>query len=557
MSRRLSAHRSLRRMPVGDQGYLCVFLFGVAILTVSLSIKASYDAISAVERGKVFLGGSEAQDRWNHAGRDGVEKGTRWRGYGISPGENDDPSHSDTIPHDSRVAVHSRQEGGLATQQSRGIRVAEMRGNSGRANGSWQGVANGIPSQPRGKDDIHLVFSTDCTPYQNYQSLILFHSAETVEQMGPITRVASGCSEDEKSSLTSIMAKQPERFRIHFTPDYSIDPLTNAKYPFYNKPNGMAHFLRHADPPVQEAVLGLLDPDMVLVGKVTPYVGNDDLMLWQLTESKPEVDWVVEGKPVGQFYGLSGNWVHWEDLPGITAQLGEDSPARKVSIEDAENHLPVGPPYMMHPRDWTRLIDHWVGLAPYVNKGHPGILAEMYAFCIAAAHLGLMHRVAYGLMVSDAKMRQEGWPLIDKHKTEVCNEGFVEEHTASIPPIIHYCQMFRVGTFVFAKRHADHHSFFSCTSDALELPPPGYLAGPWGLLRIHPERRKGGAREEVPRAVSVRQGYVICAVLRAMNSALSAYKKRYCEGEEVSGGVRRFTDLSPAQLVKDYTAVAG
>lgn len=43
---------------------------------------------------------------------------------------------------------------------------------------------------------------------------------------------------------------------------------------FYNKPNGMAHFLRHVDPPISEAVVALLDPDMVLMSALTPYVGE-------------------------------------------------------------------------------------------------------------------------------------------------------------------------------------------------------------------------------------------------------------------------------------------
>lgn len=42
----------------------------------------------------------------------------------------------------------------------------------------WNGTAEGIPSVPRSEVDIHVVFSTDCSPYQNYQSMLLFHSAE-------------------------------------------------------------------------------------------------------------------------------------------------------------------------------------------------------------------------------------------------------------------------------------------------------------------------------------------------------------------------------------------
>lgn len=45
-------------------------------------------------------------------------------------------------------------------------------------------------------------------------------------QKGPVTRVASGCMEEEQKELQELMDKQPERFRVHFTPDYSVDPQT-------------------------------------------------------------------------------------------------------------------------------------------------------------------------------------------------------------------------------------------------------------------------------------------------------------------------------------------
>lgn len=42
----------------------------------------------------------------------------------------------------------------------------------------WRGIGNGIPAVPVSPDDLHVVFSTDCSPYQNYQAIMLFHSAE-------------------------------------------------------------------------------------------------------------------------------------------------------------------------------------------------------------------------------------------------------------------------------------------------------------------------------------------------------------------------------------------
>ncbi len=59
----------------------------------------------------------------------------------------------------------------------------------------------------------------------------------------------------------------------------------------------------------------------------------------------------------------------------------------KLSGTDASEYYPVGPPYLMHTRDWARVLDLWVALSPKVYRGHPSILAEMYGFSIAAAHL--------------------------------------------------------------------------------------------------------------------------------------------------------------------------
>lgn len=42
----------------------------------------------------------------------------------------------------------------------------------------WGGIGDGIAATPASADDIHVVFSTDCSPYQNYQAILLFHSAE-------------------------------------------------------------------------------------------------------------------------------------------------------------------------------------------------------------------------------------------------------------------------------------------------------------------------------------------------------------------------------------------
>ena len=48
---------------------------------------------------------------------------------------------------------------------------------------------------------VRVVFSTDCTPYQDWQSEVVFNSADVVGHRGPVTRVASGCSPEKEAAL--------------------------------------------------------------------------------------------------------------------------------------------------------------------------------------------------------------------------------------------------------------------------------------------------------------------------------------------------------------------
>jgi hypothetical protein len=73
------------------------------------------------------------------------------------------------------------------------------------------------------KYDIHIIFSTDCNPYQDWQSLSVFYSATVVKQKGPITRIASGCNEEKKIQLQQLYKKLYPQYHVHFTPDFKKD----------------------------------------------------------------------------------------------------------------------------------------------------------------------------------------------------------------------------------------------------------------------------------------------------------------------------------------------
>jgi hypothetical protein len=77
--------------------------------------------------------------------------------------------------------------------------------------------------------EMHVVFSTDCSEYQDWQTLLLFHSATVVGQKGRITRIASGCDDEKKRKLGALYKRLYPQFGVHHTPDFKKDAKTNKK----------------------------------------------------------------------------------------------------------------------------------------------------------------------------------------------------------------------------------------------------------------------------------------------------------------------------------------
>jgi hypothetical protein len=105
---------------------------------------------------------------------------------------------------------------------------------------------NEVDDTDRSEKQFHIVFSTDCSQYQQWQSFAVFHSAWNVNQPGTVTRIVSGCTEDQESMLQSWHTKYvtplSSNFFIHFTPHFSSikddngNPLPGKDYEFFNKP---------------------------------------------------------------------------------------------------------------------------------------------------------------------------------------------------------------------------------------------------------------------------------------------------------------------------------
>lgn len=168
-------------------------------------------------------------------------------------------------------------------------------------------------------DSIHIIFSTDCSKFQDWQTLLLFHSASVVHQTGgeggggSVTRVASGCNRKRKQELVTLYRTlYPSRYHyhVHFTPDFKLDKKTKKKYDFYNKPHGVLHWLEHSSearrlPP--GAVVALIDPDFVFLRRLSPRMAGqaNTLLSFEGLETGRMIDRVGKYHPVAQYYGQS------------------------------------------------------------------------------------------------------------------------------------------------------------------------------------------------------------------------------------------------------------
>jgi len=386
-----------------------------------------------------------------------------------------------------------------------------------------------VPGTPqRDIDSVHIVFSTDCTPYQDWQTLVMFHSAKVVGQIGPITRIASGCDDAKKADLIALYAKLWPQYHIHFTPDFKKDGKTKKKYDFYNKPYGMKHWLENADPPVQAGqVIALLDPDMILVRPIsTKMRGQPNNIVSRPVEESEIFERVEHGKPVGQTYGLGAPWVNDNHKKFNRGKIcGEGSPCLDVPNEkEGWKYFSVGPPYILERDDFLKLCESWTLFVPRVYENYPYLLAEMYAYSMAAAHEELGHLRMDHFMVSNTFAGGEGWPWVDALE-DACLPPDANGHfqpDVPLPSVVHFCQNYRVGDLQFAKRKMSKTAF-TCDHPLLVEPPTNL-----GKVTY---RYKNGKREDLDQKQVKRNAYVLCTVYRSINAAMTDYKQRMCSGQ--------------------------
>jgi hypothetical protein len=389
-------------------------------------------------------------------------------------------------------------------------------------------------------EDVHLVFSTGCSVFQDWQSYGFFFQAWYSGHKGHVTRVASGCEgRDAEQILLNhdrlIVRGMSDRFHLHLTPDYSKTSIPGVNYKFFNKPMGLRHWMEQGlgfkldqsdstkASNLGDAVFVILDPDQ-FVTRPFRREYRRDAELWVTMPLEATVK-VERGKPVAQLYGFGARWIDKINATFVLNSTTVTSGLKSWTRDDVAHHYAAGPPYMAVGSDMYEIVRTWAEMAVPVYQLTENHLSEMFAYSVAAAHLKLPHQLARSFMLSDISTGEgEAWAWVDEQSAaQVCRP----QPASKLPLVIHYCQRYFLGPYFFSKYQVPksrHAEFLSCKHELFALPPTDDIFA----TMYNSSVTLDGNRHDLNPQDAQRMAYMLCQMLPRMNAMARYYKNQEC-----------------------------
>jgi peptidyl serine alpha-galactosyltransferase len=375
-------------------------------------------------------------------------------------------------------------------------------------------------------ENVHIVLSTGCTPHQHWQSYVFFYHAMVSGQRGQVTRIASGCSDDEALELQrlhqeQIVATMSDRFHLYFTTEYN-NVIPGKYYNFFNRAYALRHWmtneLKYSEKPdlYDDTVFVLLDPDQIIL---RPFVRDytDQKELWHTPDGFTKV---ARGQTMAQAYDMGAEW---RTMINMTHILGSDAPssARTWTDQDILDHFMIGAPYIAVGYDMYRIASTWAEFSiPVYEVTNGAFLTEMYAYSAVVAHLDLPPQLANSFMVSNVVAYGEAWWWIDDDSNpQVCGNSVPLPHT------LHLCQVYDLGPYHFYK-YDFPYDFLSC-EHPLMLEPGPEIADLYNSSITHYE----GVAHKLDPLKRKRMAFALCQLIPRINAAATHYKQHHCSPE--------------------------
>ena len=224
-------------------------------------------------------------------------------------------------------------------------------------------------------------------------------------------------------------------------------------------------------------VIALIDQDFLFIRPLINKIKGEPNILHNYMLSNKFMDvpeMVKKGQAVGQLYDINGIWAN-DRNPHFnrTYVCGKNSPCLLINERYASQYYSIGSPFILVKSDWIRLVKTWTKFSPlvYETSHKYTFMTELHAYGMAAAHEKLPHFQLHNLMISNSKIANEGWPLVDK-LNDYClppMENGIFYPNKVLPTFLHYCQEYSNSLLgvTFYKKRNNPKTFFSCNSSML------------------------------------------------------------------------------------------
>ena len=459
---------------------------------------------------------------------------------------------------------------------------------------------------------FHIVFSTGCNAFQDWQSYAFFYHVMASGFTGDVTRIASCSTQEEANQLRKVHQEQIQglmssQFHLHTTPDFSYEARNQTqgkKYKFFNKPFGMRHWMtnslgfpNHTSQEWDKTIIVLMDPDEFLIRPFEKINMTDERELWKDPNGYRVVG---KGQPMGAMYCYGGNYINNAlnvsqllEMPELSNDDSTMSGLRDATPHSMASHYAVGPPYVVEATDMFQIVQMWATLVVPIHQqmykngtGNP-FMAEMYAYSCAAAHLHLPHQLSRSFMISATNDHEgpagcEAWydwiektpeplpPTTPQHRvpsdaptdTVATTMGATEpksNQTSSsicsldyewIPHCFHYCQSYRLGPYKFFK-HNVPSGHAESKKNFLSCEHPLYKEPPHNIMDVY-NYSDDFSKTSLSPSQRRRVAFSLCQTLPRMNAMATFYKDHNCPVSNGDKGDSNHTNERPANYSKVF-----
>lgn len=350
---------------------------------------------------------------------------------------------------------------------------------------------DGMGMEEEEEEEVHFVYAIGCGgrssyKYQLIQALTLDHSFFIHQHYGTLTRIITGCVDDEQmrkylSRTVTNDEQELKRFEVFFT-EKSEEMPSGKPYVMFNRPNGLLRYLSRTTESTQadESIShGTFHESRRFVSKeedqddVYIILDPDFIFLKEFSAS-----YVHEAKPLAGYYSMTSRWINWgkdicqKVLSGEYDLLSKQYRAPsglqtraslkalvnpttcavfdKIDRSFSKAHYEGGAPYVMRRSEWLVLLPRWLSIMPVVFENYyDSIESDMFAWMIASA----LSNIEYS---------------IKREFMRTCMWGNNHPDTGTDEIFIHYCQRYHI----FETRTHDRQYL---VNDAAEFLPAAEL----------------------------------------------------------------------------------